>query len=132
MIIYTKKHHPLCFNSTLVQLKESQTLAYTINTTEFQFYLSSIKRYSYFFSFIKQLLFQFYLSSIKSRVSPYHSHVISCFNSTLVQLKDFYLVLYLGFWFSFNSTLVQLKVPYFTVTFPVFICFNSTLVQLKV
>ncbi len=22
MIIYTKKHHPLCFNSTLVQLKD--------------------------------------------------------------------------------------------------------------
>ena len=24
MIIYTKKHHPLCFNSTLVQLKEKK------------------------------------------------------------------------------------------------------------
>ena len=76
-------------------------------------------------------MFQFYLSSIKSRLKAGGQKRHTCFNSTLVQLKEALLKVTLMFQISFNSTLVQLKVSMINhVSYPL-TCFNSTLVQLK-
>ena len=76
------------FNSTLVQLKDSEV----------------IPRYS------SKNLFQFYLSSIKSNQNTTIFIIKMSFNSTLVQLKAILSSLVTFGMLSFNSTLVQLKV----------------------
>ena len=60
------------------------------------------------------------------------SGVLSCFNSTLVQLKVCAHIHGISDKLSFNSTLVQLKGSEGTFPVGLFNCFNSTLVQLKV
>ena len=57
-------------------------------------------------------MFQFYLSSIKSYDEVYGAFRSTCFNSTLVQLKDGKNIVYLLLVICFNSTLVQLKVDF--------------------
>ena len=54
-----------CFNSTLVQLKEMLLKQCQIMVEQFQFYLSSIKRYLGSNPNLDFSQFQFYLSSIK-------------------------------------------------------------------
>ena len=54
-----------------------------------------------------------------------------CFNSTLVQLKEYEVYLLYRIKASFNSTLVQLKDSVQQVARELPSCFNSTLVQLK-
>ncbi len=56
---------------------------------------------------------------------------VTCFNSTLVQLKGFAVKLAHLNNTSFNSTLVQLKEIQYDKQFENMCCFNSTLVQLK-
>ena len=55
-----------CFNSTLVQLKEATISPSVVTPTQFQFYLSSIKRSIAEWRLAIGMEFQFYLSSIKS------------------------------------------------------------------
>ena len=61
-------------------------------------------------------------------IAPPHT----CFNSTLVQLKDTSPLFSNLHCKCFNSTLVQLKEHYDIILFEIFFGFNSTLVQLKV
>ena len=55
----------MCFNSTLVQLKDQHHNVDMPFAQQFQFYLSSIKRFFYFLVEFYCSVFQFYLSSIK-------------------------------------------------------------------
>ena len=58
-------------------------------------------------------------------------HRLPGFNSTLVQLKEFYQAADICFEIRFNSTLVQLKDCIHDVVKFIYRRFNSTLVQLK-
>ena len=54
----------------------------------FQFYLSSIKSIAQIGNAVSSGMFQFYLSSIKSQINNEFNASEACFNSTLVQLKE--------------------------------------------
>ena len=62
------------FNSTLVQLKEIEDGYFMVKRFMFQFYLSSIKRFTSTLAKHGVKQFQFYLSSIK-RVVPHENCV---------------------------------------------------------
>ena len=76
-------------------------------------------------------MFQFYLSSIKREVPFIAINPVACFNSTLVQLKEYPTNRLQKTENRFNSTLVQLKAGFLIISLLHLPRFNSTLVQLK-
>ena len=100
------------FNSTLVQLKGDGNNWRSVILDEFQFYLSSIKRFSTlidatFSNSFNSTLVQLKVNNPFGCICQY-----LCFNSTLVQLKDTSQPSDASAKSSFNSTLVQLKATY--------------------
>ena len=98
------------FNSTLVQLKEGKGADKEPSQRSFNSTLVQLKAKSFTVLEYYNALFQFYLSSIKSDFGLWDvCDPRNCFNSTLVQLKVFWIVLTSCSVICFNSTLVQLK-----------------------
>ena len=77
------------FNSTLVQLKDSDSIQQNIEGIIFQFHISSIKSVTQRNGLRHFSSFQFHISSIKRRFERWlHQQRFEIFNSTLVQLKE--------------------------------------------
>ena len=75
------------FNSTLVQLKDSESGPPAYYRKRFNSTLVQLKEAAFILAFLFLVMFQFDLSSIKRLIQCHGSRTPSSFNSTLVQLK---------------------------------------------
>ena len=78
----------ISFNSTLVQLKALYNFKSRCISSQFQFYLSSIKRTDIANLYIAVVSFNSTLVQLKDAIIPYRCRLSISFNSTLVQLKE--------------------------------------------
>ncbi len=100
------------FNTTLVQLKDTSATESCSTIMMFQYHSGPIKRTRWGHTPRARAPFQYHSGPIKRYSFPAPSPVLtSCFNTTLVQLKDVCEVYRLeSGQYGFNTTLVQLKV----------------------